>query len=142
MKVDYLFLADAGQAQRDTGLFTVLNGGVNLVRCSAFPGGVHTIFLLGRVSFDPNECAQKHLIDVDIVGPLGPLPEPVFRKVELFPGKSELGDDRRPFMTLALTFQSIVFPSPGVYTFRVLRSVEQEVLAESTVDVLPLKVSH
>jgi len=33
MKLDYAFLADAGFAQRDTGLFSVLNGGVNLIRC-------------------------------------------------------------------------------------------------------------
>jgi hypothetical protein len=139
MKVDYMFLADAGIAQVDTGLFTVLNGGVNLVRCPQFPGGLHTVFLLGRVSFEPAECSQKHFIDVEVMGPSDSVLDPAFRRVELSPGPSDLGKDRRSLMTFALTFQSLVFPTPGVYTFRVLRSGERDVIGTTTIDALPAR---
>jgi hypothetical protein len=94
---------------------------------------------LGRVSFEPAECLQKHLIDVEIIGPTGSVMEPAFRKVELSPGPSDLGKDRRSLMTFALTFQSLVFPTPGIYTFRVLRSVERDVIGTTTIDALLVK---
>jgi len=140
MKVEYLFLADAGMAQRESGLFTVLNGGINLVRCPKFPGGLHSVFLLGRISFDPDESAEKHWVDAEIVSPGGQILEPAFRGLELSPGQSELGADKRPELTLALTFQSIVFPNAGTFAFRILKSGTTEELGRTTIEVLPLEV--
>lgn len=136
MKLDYVFLADAGFAQLDTGQFSVLNGGINLVRCAQFPGGLHSLVLVGRLSFEPSECNRKHLIDVEIADPAGSPLELCFRNVEILPEPSALGADRPSLMTLLLTFQSLVFPMPGTYTFRILRSQERDLIGQTTIDAI------
>lgn len=137
MKLEYVFLADAGFTLADTGQFSVLNGGVNLVRCAQFPGGLHSIVLVGRLSFEPSECDRIHLIDVEIADPGGSPLELCFRNVEILPGPNVLGADRPSLMTLVLTFQSLLFPTPGMYTFRILRSQERDLIGQTTIEAIP-----
>jgi hypothetical protein len=119
MKLDFVFLADAGFALKDTGLFSVINGGINIVRCETFPGSVHSLVLLGRISFDPAECGKTQRIDINIQGPGGIELAPAFQNVEYVPPVNPLGEDRPSALTLCFTFQSVQFPAPGVYFFQV-----------------------
>lgn len=141
MKLDFAFLADAGFAHNDSGLFSVLNGGIDVIRCPQFPGGIHALVLIGRMSFKPDECNKSHLIDIELIAPDGSALPPGFRGVALTPGPhKEFGQDRDSWLTLVFTFQSLIFQSPGVYRFRVSHTDKSlGDLGVVPVDVIPTK---
>jgi hypothetical protein len=122
MRLEYAFLADAGHTQAD-GLFSVINGGVDIIHCSQFPGGLHAIHLIARVSFEPyTECGNTILINMEIVSPGDEIIEPSFRNVPIRTTPNQFGADRRCMITLSFTFRTITFPAPGTYYFRISHS--------------------
>ena len=116
MKLQFAFLADAANSL-DKGMFDILGGGFDIITGKSFPATKHTIVLVGRILFEPDECGKKHKLQGRIVdGNSKPIiPE---MSVELLPLPHPRKPDCPNWMTVFLTCQSVTFPTPGDYLFR------------------------
>jgi len=118
MKLDFAFVSDAALLT-ERGLFSVLGGGFDTVKCSGFPATYHLIACVVRLRFDPGEFDVTHKCIVELFDPDGALVPKMKIELPVRPSPHPRYSDRSNVMTLHADFQQVPITKPGDYVFRI-----------------------
>ncbi len=132
MKLEFAFLADAAN-MLEHGTFDVIAGGFDVVTGSEFPATKHTIVLITRLRFDPEECGRHYELSGEIVDHEG---KSIFSTLRgtFAPPRHPRHSECPNWMSMCLECQGVTFPAPGDYCFRL--SVGDKVVGDVTIEAV------
>ena len=132
MKLDFAIFGVSAVIQQN-GLFSLLSGGMAWVAAKSFPAKCNQLVLLGRFSFEPDECGKEYACRVKVSSPTGDLLSPdlsVILKPIIHSRNIKSGNT---FVAL-YNYDGFHFQSEGVHTFEF--SVEDVSLGSLTLEAI------
>jgi Family of unknown function (DUF6941) len=135
MKLEFAFLADAATMLPD-GNFDVIKGGFDVVTATNFPATRQVVVLIARLSIDAAESGKQYEFSGEIFDLQGRSIFPALQG-KFTPAPHPRQVNRANWMTICLTCQGVVFPTPGDYVFRL--SVNGLAVAEVMIEVVQEK---
>lgn len=70
MQLQYAFCARFAETG-DKGTFSVIGGGINILRIPVLPATIPTLSVIVRLVFTIEECDRQHELTVELLGPDG-----------------------------------------------------------------------
>jgi hypothetical protein len=133
MRFEYIFVANAATIL-DDGTFNVIGGGFDTVTAPSFPAAQPAMVLIARVLFESQELGREHPFVAEVVDQAGrPLFQPALTGT-ITPQPNRKHPSQANWMTVCLNCHGIMFPAPGVFSFRL--SIGEQIREEVKIEAV------